>query len=169
MIGNWEYYNLDDGPKLWDFSQAYLLAALRTCNTMVTHEATRTWANANVAMFLAAHSVELFFKAAIAQANTPFEQIHAIDRLRETYAQLYPEPELAFDPPFRTEYFGLSDEQIREAKKRQQPPSIVYRYPMSGAGEQWFDVAGFDPSNFLITLDSMHGAMYRIWTQITGD
>ena len=65
MIGNWQNSALTEPQRYFEYAKAYLQASIDVCLRMLNDEEQSTWPNASVALMLAAHSVELFFKGAI--------------------------------------------------------------------------------------------------------
>ena len=65
MIGSWQISHLSDACRYREYASAYLKANIEVCKQMLENESERTWPNATVAFWLAAHSVELFLKGAI--------------------------------------------------------------------------------------------------------
>jgi len=52
-----------------------------------------TWPSAKAGAFLFSHGLELFFKAAIAQAGEKFLWGHSLDRFQSIYRSRFPDPE----------------------------------------------------------------------------
>lgn len=163
MIGNWEIAHVGEPQRFVLYARAYLDAAWVLCEQMIAHEAQRTWPNATVVLMLSAHSVELFLKGAILSRDVNAKVgDHRIDLLSSSYKDLYLEPELEFDVPFRTEYPSISEEEIQALKKTEPVPSILFRYPVRKPGVEWQGVHAFAADSFLRILSNLRTAYERI-------
>ena len=163
MIGNWESFGNEDSQRYLDFANAYLQASEDVCRRMASNASEKTWANASVALMLAAHSVELFLKGMLLSKGNSNSWGHSIDSLYDTYQANYPEDEFSFHCPFVTEYLGMSDEEINRAKKKSKnQASVVFRYPVSRPQVEWDGIHGFEPERFLEELESLKTTFCRL-------
>ena len=85
------------------------------------------WHRAKSAAFIFAHGVELFLKAAIAAAAKPVEPIHGLEKLYNTYRNLYPAKRFAFNESM--------EEFVREDPAK--PYYSFLKYPEKEAGRDW--------------------------------
>ncbi|MGM0988800.1 MAG: hypothetical protein ACQEXI_17725 [Pseudomonadota bacterium] len=163
MIGNWESFGNEDSQRYLEFATAYLRASEDVCSRMASSASEKTWANASVALMLAAHSVELFLKGMLLSKGIKNSWGHSIDSLYDTYRSTYPGDAFSFDCPFVTEYLGMSDEEINEAKeKSNNQASVVFRYPVNRPGVEWDGIHGFEPDGFLEELESLNSTYSRL-------
>jgi hypothetical protein len=163
LLGNWQIDQEGEAERHFLYADAYLSASEAVSIRMQNAEGARTWPNASVALMLAAHSLELFLKGAIfLREPTAKTGHHRIDDLYKQYTALYPDSKFTFDPPFRTEYVGFSEVEIKALKKKQPLPSILYRYPVPRPGEEWGSVLAFDPDGFLAVLTHLRDDYGRI-------
>lgn len=124
---------------------------------MCSDESESKWANAAVALMLSAHAVELFLKGAIFNKD-PSAKVdhHNIEELYEIYCNIYTAEDFYFDMPFKTEYSGMSEEEVETPKKSNPPaPSVLYRYPTATGNKEWEGAYGFEASTFLPVLDQL--------------
>ncbi|MFN7782574.1 MAG: hypothetical protein ACK5PG_07535 [Lysobacterales bacterium] len=153
--------------RYFEFAEAYRQAAMDFCTRMIGHEQELTWPNANVAMMLAAHSVELFLKGAVLKRDpTAKLRSHNFEWLIERYTQVVPEPELAFSQPFVSDYPGLGEEEASRLRLKEKDPSMVYRYPIEDPGVEWEGVHAFEPEGFFEMLDDLGEEFERLAGQI---
>ena len=169
MTGNWEIATESVPARFFLYADAYLEASLAVCDRMVADESSRTWPSACVAMMLAAHSVELFLKGAVlTRDSSRVIQSHTITDLKAIYDELYPEPEFAWETPFRTEYLGVSEEEAAALAKKEPVPSVLYRYPVNKGGTEWVGVHGFTPDDFKLVLVAVKKDYTRLYDRLRG-
>jgi len=86
-------------PERWQAeSLAYLDSAGELFGRMSTGEFQSTWPRAKSAAFLFSHGLELFFKAAIAQAGEVFLWGHDLERLHVIYRKYFPGSDFVLQP-----------------------------------------------------------------------
>lgn len=108
-------------------------------------------------MYLTAHAVELFLKAAILKKRAnlrlghhDFEQLHA------TYTDLYHEKRFRFTrTPFDVQCLGMTKAEAREAKKTAPSVNQLYRYPADKQGKPWNAAIGIEPRSCLKWLHEL--------------
>lgn len=167
MIGSWEMAGLTEPQRYFFYAEAYLQASIGMCLRMKDHESQHTWPNACVALMLAAHSVELFLKAAILRKNSVTAWGHNLADLDETYRATYRDPRFAFECPFKTEYLGFTETEVKMLRKNEEPqPSIQFRYPVRKPGVDWEGVRSFNPREFVATLDALSKSYARLRGEI---
>jgi hypothetical protein len=155
MIGSWEMSSLSEPKRYFEYSKAYLQASLDVCNRMVNDNDNGTWPNANVALMLAAHSVELFLKGAML-IKTGKAWGHTLEELNSDYHDIYTEKEFQFNCPFKTEYLEISEEEQNALKKKEPQPSIRFRYPVKKPGTEWNGIYAFIPNEFIDILNDLN-------------
>jgi HEPN domain-containing protein len=155
MIGSWEMSSLSEPKRYFENSIAYIQASLDICNSMISDKNRGTWPNANVALMLAAHSVELFLKGAILlKSNKAWG--HTLEELNSIYHDIYTEKEYRFNCPFKTEYLEIPEEKQKELKKKEPQQSILFRYPVKEPGVEWNGIFGFIPNEFIDILNDLN-------------
>lgn len=157
MIGNWQSAEKPVHERFLELAESYRQAAMNFCHCMTRHESQRTWPNASVVLLLSAHSVELFLKGVILcrAPGTDFGPGHRLHELHGMYASLYSEPELAFEPFFRSEYPGFTESEAATLRSAEPVPSIQYRYPVQKSGAEWPGLHAFEPEQFFELLDAL--------------
>lgn len=158
--------------KLFTYADAYLSAATIFCRQLTTDDSMCSWPNGAANLMLAAHSVELFLKAAILRRNPEanvWERGHDLDKLASDFHAEYTEPEFAWDIPFGCvipdgdvypKWFD--DSEVKELISKKPKPSILYRYPVGKGGEEWQGAHGFEPHSFLSQLEILKTDFTRI-------
>lgn len=166
-IGSWQISHVSEPLRYMQYAKAYLNSSQALCREMLGNELKKTWPNASVVLLLAAHSLELFLKGAILSRN-PQATLghHRIKDLFERYQALFPEPEYAFDVPFKTEYPDIFDEEIEVLKKQEPVLSILYRYPVERPGVEWTGIHALEPSMFLDVLANIYEMYGRLESAI---
>ncbi|MEW6417884.1 MAG: hypothetical protein AB1480_07160 [Nitrospirota bacterium] len=148
--------------QFFSFAKAYLEASSKLCKNFDESDEELGYPSACVVLFLAHHAVELFLKGAILN-RSPDEKFHLrIEELKETFDRLYPEVDLSWDMPFRTEYLGFSPEEREKAKKDKEPVDQVYRYPTDKERQQWQGIYAFEPASFQKTIESLLSDFTRL-------
>ncbi len=134
------------------------------CHRMVCHEAQCTWPNANVVLFLAAHSFELFLKGAVLakKPNTNFGNGHNLHELQKQYDETFGETELSLEPFFLTEAPGRSDAELAGILRSEISRSIRYRYPVDRESKDWPGIHGFSPKDMFGALEELGEDYSRI-------
>ncbi len=155
MIGSWEMSSLSEPKRYFEYSKAYIQASLDICSRIISDNDRATWPNANVALMLAAHSVELFLKGAIL-IKTNEAWGHTLEELNSTYHDIYTEKELQFNCPFRTEYIEIPENEVNALKKKEPQQSILFRYPVKKPGVEWNGILGFIPNEFIDILNDLN-------------
>lgn len=169
MVVDSELLELSVPDRYFSYAEAYGSAAKSTTEKMCTDESESKWANAAVALMLSAHAVELFLKGAIFNDN-PSAKVghHNIEELYEVYCQIYTFEEFFFDMPFKTEYLGMTDEEVEALKKSRPPtPSVLYRYPTATGNKEWVGAYGFEASSFIPVLEQLLNDFGRLRKCIT--
>lgn len=168
MIVDSEIRHLSVPKRFAVYARAYRSAAAALCQQMVQDESAHNWPNSAVVLMLAAHAVELFLKGAIhyRDPNANVEH-HRIDALAKEYTKRFPESLFAWDIPFKVEYLGLTETEIKAVERTTPAPSILYRYPVAQGKREWNGALGFVPSTFLPVLERMQHDFERIESQLT--
>lgn len=156
--------------KLFSYADAYLNASVALCQQMTTDATSSKWPNAAVVLMLAAHAVELFLKGAIL-ARDPKANVwarkHHLHELAADYHLHFPGPTFEWHIPFQAEFpEGLAEAEIDALKKRMEPPSILYRYPVKNGGAEWRGIYGFEPVSFLLVLGDVKNDFARVKSQL---
>lgn len=164
-----EMKTLSVPERFFAYAHAYREAADTMCRKMASDKTAYSWPNAAVVLMLAAHAVELFLKGAIL-FRKPNADVghHDLDSLGIAYSQTYPEGEYSWDIPFKTEYLGICEQEIAALKKEQPVPSILYRYPINKAGNEWEGLYGFIPDTFGHLLERLGSDMSKIERLLLG-
>ena len=154
--------------QLFAFSYSYLGAAQVLCHQAVERTHERDWPGGAVILMNSAHAVELFLKAALLRRENNLDvwsHGHNIHTLAIEYGRLFPEPELAWDVPFRTaQPEDLSPDQQRVFREGTAQPSIEFRYPVNKQGYPWLTLHGFEPNSFqreLVRLENDFDRIHR--------
>lgn len=150
MIVDSELLELSIPDRFFKYSESYGNGAKALVEKMVSDNSQATWPNAAVVLMLSVHSVELFLKGAIFKSDSKAKIAHHnIESLFEKYCQIYKEEKYYFDMPFKTEYLGMSEEEIEVLKENKRPtPSVLYRYPTETGEVEWEGAYGFEASSF---------------------
>jgi hypothetical protein len=156
--------SLSEVDESFEYAVAYLDSATRLCRVLARSYRRATFARGAVVMYLTAHAVELFLKAAILKKRSDlrlghhdFEQLHA------TYEGLYPEKRFRFTrTPFNVQYLGMTKTEAREAKKTAPPMDQLYRYPVDKQGNSWNAAIGIEPGSALKWLQELDGDFFRL-------
>lgn len=169
MIGNWEHLSVSDRTRFMDFADSYLAASADVCERMISQPEERTWANASVALMLAAHSVELFLKGALISKGVTNSWGHTIDKLYDKYTEKFPEEQFQFRCLFVTQFLGYSDAEIEAAKsEKMQQASVIFRYPLNRPGVEWNGLFGFVPEDFYQELRDLSSTYKRLRPVLNG-
>jgi hypothetical protein len=163
--------------QLLAFSTAYLDSAEVLCESLCATSSESNYAHGAVAMSLAFHSLELFFKAGIiklhAEESFAGRSGHDLDALSKRFFQLYPKKEFQFEVPFGNAIPAVVGEMARdelaalrlliEARKREVLEDQRHRYPVDVEGKPWREANfGFEPNIFLATLRELQSVYARI-------
>ena len=170
MITDEEARSLPVPERFFAYADAYLGAADAMCQQIARDPASEKWANAAVALMLAAHAVELFLKGAIL-ARDPSADVwsrgHKLHELAADYRSHFPEPAFSWNIPFQAEVpVGLAEEEIEALRKEMPVPSILYRYPVQKGGDEWKGLFGFEANSFLFLLAELKSDFIRIKAQL---
>jgi hypothetical protein len=162
-MNSWEWQPESVSRRFVSYARAYLNAANGVCRGLVKNPQQFAFPDASVVLLLAAHSVELFLKGAILARNESFDIVtHRLADLHREFDRLFPEAQCRWEPPFRTEYVGFSEQEAAALARCETPPSIRYRYPTDNSKHAWQDVHSFTPEVFRLTLDETSAAYDRI-------
>ena len=101
MIGNWELYGLSEAELHYVLADAHVEAALFLASGLRNATYPRTFSHAKVIMSLHHHAAELFLKYALSRAAESVPTHHHLRDLWHQYTNAYPDPEFAFQPPWR--------------------------------------------------------------------
>ena len=80
-------------------AQAFADTSTELFAAMAAGRFTRSWPRAKAAAFAFGHSLELFFKAVLAQAKQPIPRTHDLQTLYMSFQKLCSGPEFAFSAP----------------------------------------------------------------------
>mgnify|MGYP003571053917 FL=1 len=157
LVVDSELLKLSIPDRFFEYAESYGNGAKALAEKMVFDKDEATWPNAAVVLMLSAHSVELFMKGAIFKFDSKAKiGNHNIDALLEKYCQTYREERYYFDMPFKTEYPGMSEEEIEALKENKRPtPSVLYRYPTETGESEWKGSYGFEASSFLPIISGL--------------
>ena len=155
ILGNWELDCVFEPQQLFNFASSYLQGSIDLCQNMINNQNLKTWPNANVIMFLSAHSVELFFKGALLIKTSSFLNTHKISDLEEKYYKLYEDEKYKFDCLFRSLYLNFDAKEIEVLEKKKIAPSIFHRYPFDKPEKAWSRIHGFFPKSHLQDLQTL--------------
>jgi hypothetical protein len=161
--------------QLFLFADANLESASVLCARLRTEANHATYAHGAVIMSLTFHSVELFLKAAILRKDSKEKcNGHDLDRLKNQYADLYPEPNYDFDilfsrqaPDTRDLDPQISKElahafRLSKEKAKEVPTDQLHRYPTNKNGMPWAAVLGFEPNSFFCEIQRLKNDFVRI-------
>ncbi len=165
MIGNWEDQNKSDTERYLNFAYAYCSASKDVCTRMIQDEKERSWTNANVVMMLAAHSVELFLKAALISRGKTKVWGHSLGDLYKDYKKKFPANTFDFDYIFQVVHLGFAEGEETKLSKVDSP-SIMFRYPLQKNMVEWSGIHSFDPTTFVKKLSELSASYRRIATSI---
>lgn len=169
MIGNWEVARVALPDRFFEYSRAYLHAAMDVCSSMGGDEARRNWPNASVAMLLAVHAVELFLKGAILSRSPSADiKTHNLSDLWRLYRDTLPGDEFEFDMPFQSEYIGFTEEEAAALAKDEPLPSIMHRYPVNKDLLPWAGIQCFEAPPFRAMLERLLETFDGVWGKVRG-
>jgi len=166
MLTDTEIRHLAVPDKMFAYANSYLRGATALCDELAQAFGP-TWADGAVVLMMSAHATELFLKGMLL-TRVAEEQVwkrgHDLEGLATDYRSTFSAPEFEWEVPFRTEYpEGMTPEEIAELQpRRDAPPSILYRYPVNKAGEDWKGLYGFEPNSFLPVLRNMKSDFQRL-------
>jgi hypothetical protein len=158
------------------FAEAYLDSAEVLCDSLCSDKERTNYAHGSVVMFLAFHSLELFFKGCILKSS-PAERFggkagHDLDALSKRFFKLYPKKEFQFEVPFRHDIpkvvGGMAADKLAELlthieeHRKKVPEGQRHRYPIDMDSKSWDGVYGFEPNSFLVTLRELQQVYARI-------
>ena len=124
MLTNSRLLSLPPPQQLESLALAYLESAQSLCDALADDPKDATFEKGAVVLYLSAHAVELFLKAAILR-KTPSETFaHDLEHIYNRYRALFPAKRFAFTSmPFSSEYPGMTKQEIAEVK-RENPDQI---------------------------------------------
>ena len=166
MITDAEIRHLSVPKKMLAYADSYLRSATALCEELTTAFAP-SWADGAVVLMMSAHATELFLKGMLLK-RLPEQQVwkrgHDLEGLGTDYRTHFPQPQFAWEVPFRAEYPpGSAEEEIAAlAPLRDAPPSILYRYPVDKAGEDWKGLYAFEPNSFIPVLRKLKNDFGRL-------
>jgi len=135
------------------YADAYLMAAIRQCDFVAESQPDGRWSDATVALFQAAHAIELFLKGAILlrdpEANIAGPR-HDISELHRTFRRLFPEPEFDWEVPFSAIDADQDVPKVIKAERSSQ--SMLLRYPRNQKNGQWSQITAMEPMTFKADL-----------------
>lgn len=145
------------------FANSYRNCAEALCDRMIGRESEATWPDAAVVLMTAAHATELFLKGLIL-AKSPDADVnsHNINLLAREFRRLYPEQAKTWDVPFETEFLGIDEQDIETLIRKQTPPSIRYRYPVTREGTEWNGVSALRAQTFRPVLLELGKVFQRL-------
>ncbi len=163
--------------QLLAFASAYLDSAESLCEKLCSAPRAN-YAHGAVAMSLAFHSLELFFKGGIMRL-CPDERFsgksgHDLDALSKRFFRLYPRKEFQFEVPFRRDVAapvgGIAELAslfaFIEERRRNIPEDQRHRYPIDVEGKPWENANfGFEANMFLETLRELQ----RVYARLLGE
>lgn len=148
--------------QFFSLANAYLDAAIRQTEH-IDQTPDSGWPDASVAMFLLAHSTEMFLKGAILH-RAPSAKVtglsHNINKLVTEYRRQYPGPE--YEGNFRFFAEDMPSEISPALKSEINSPSMVFRYSVNTANEQWQSMNGFVASWMLRDLQEIKQTFLRL-------
>ena len=156
--------SLSEHEESFEYAAAYLDSAIRLCGVLARSYRRATYARGAVVMYLAAHAVELFLKAAILKKRADLRLgHHDFEQLNSTYSGLYPEKRFRFTrTPFDVQYLGMTKAEAREAKKTAPSADQLYRYPADKQGKPWNAAVGIEPKSCLKWLRELEEDFARL-------
>jgi hypothetical protein len=116
-------------PERWFAERDYLSCALHLFEGMVNGTFTKSWPRAKAAGFLYAHGLELFLKAAIAQAQLKVPRTHDLKKLLARFDSVYSGPAFSLE----TDIAGF----IRENEKLPFANFLKYPEVIADVGKTW--------------------------------
>lgn len=166
MVTDNEIRHLTVPNKMFAYANSYLRGSTALCEDLARSSGT-TWADGAVVLMMSAHATELFLKGMLLtklSEEEVWKRGHDLEGLATDYRSAFTTPEFEWAVPFRTEYpEGMTREEIAELRpRRDAPPSILYRYPVDRAGEDWRGLYGFEPNSFIPVLRTMKSDFERL-------
>lgn len=115
MITDAEIRHLSGPKKMFAYADSYLRSATALCEELTTAFAP-SWADGAVVLMMSAHATELFLKGMLLK-RLPEQQVwkrgHDLEGLGTDYRTHFPQPQFAWEVPFRAEYPpGSAEEEI---------------------------------------------------------
>lgn len=163
MLTNNRLRNLPPPQQFSSLAFAYLESAQRLCDDLADNPGSGTFERGAVVLYLSAHSVELFLKGAILRKAPNEHFAHDLEHIYNRYKALFPAKRFALTSmPFTTEFPGMSQRELVEAKREQPDPSELFRYTIDKSGEPWQAALGFEASSFSGVLLTLHADFRRI-------
>lgn len=160
MVTDAEIRRLSVPEKMFSYADSYLRGALALCEVLA-QSVKCTWADGSVVLMMSAHATELMLKGMLLKrmpAQDVWKLSHDLQKLSDEYRAQFPESEFEWEVPFRKEYpSDMTAEEIAQlAPLRDAPPSILFRYPVNTAGQDWRGLYGFEPNSFIPVLRRMN-------------
>ena len=166
MVTDSEIRQLPVPEKMFAYANSYLRGALALCEELA-QSLNCSWADGAVVLMMSAHASELFLKGMLLK-RAPEQKVwgrgHDVEGLSADFRAYFPEPDFHWEVLFRTEYPpGMTADEIAAlAPLRDAPPSILFRYPVDKAGEDWRGLYGFEPNSFIPVLRRMKDDFERL-------
>jgi HEPN domain-containing protein len=126
-VFSWDYEDLAESDHWFLMAQAYFDCSFHLFTEMARETFDRSYHRALVAVSLFNHSIELFLKAAIIEANKMVTSSHNLEQLYNQYRKLYPGKKYEFEgeiPSVVTPHQNT-------------PHNEFARYPTDHAGRPW--------------------------------
>jgi hypothetical protein len=163
VLTNCKLRSLPPAQQLESLAFAYLDSADALCKSLADPQNEATFEKGAVVLYLAAHAIELFLKGAIRRKAPKERFAHDIEHIHNRYRALFPEKRSVFQSGlFSTEYLGMTNQEIAEAKREQPVPSVLFRYPIDKTGEPWEAALGFEARSYLGELATLRADFCRI-------
>ena len=161
-----ELIGLSVPQKFMSYAVAYLDAATALNRKIYDGDSPNDWPNSSVILHLATHAVELFLKSAIYSAEPEAKiEHHNLDKLYAEFLNRYPKDKFAFEMPFATEHFGLTENEIASLKTPTQ--SVRYRYPTRNGVAEWDGAHGFKADMFELRLRQLRSDFGELRAKFT--
>jgi HEPN domain-containing protein len=124
---SWDYEDLGEADHWFLMAHAYFDCGFYLFTEMAKETFDRNYHRALVAVSIFNHSVELFLKAAIAQAGKTITSCHNLEQLYNQYKKLYPGKKYEFEAEISS-----------VVRPHQNTPYNEFaRYPTDHAGQPW--------------------------------
>jgi len=124
---SWDYEDVSDADHWFLLAEAYIDCCHYLLSSMIEENITGTFHHCKVVVSLFEHSVELFLKGAIVQAEKQVQTHHRIDEIFKQFINLYPGKKF--------EFTGSISEFVKPMP--QAPVNEYARYPADQNGQSW--------------------------------
>jgi hypothetical protein len=146
-------------PERWyEESLAYIDSSFELFGRMTRGEFVPNWPRAKAAAFLFGHGLELFFKAAIAQAGGQIAKLHDLKELHSRYRERFPENEFLF----QSDVAGF----ITENEPLPFYEFLKYPERISEIGKKWNAGIYFDLDRWYNATGHTRDDLTRLWPLI---